>query len=75
MIPKELAAQAGFCKQLSERPGFPGVMNEFFAVGDTYLAELTELKAAERERKAKAPTQSRTTKRRHSDTLREKDPW
>ena len=51
------------------------VMNEFFAVGDTYLAELSELKAAERERKAKAPKQGRPTKRRHSDTLREKEPW
>ena len=51
------------------------VMNEFFAVGDTYLAELTELKAAEKERKAKAPTHGRPSKRKHSDTLREKDPW
>ena len=50
-------------------------MNDFFAVGDTYLAELAELKALEKERKAKAPKAGRPQKRKHSETLREKDPW
>lgn len=57
-----------------EKLGFV-VMNDFFAVGDTYLAELAELKASEKERKARAPQMDRPQKRRHSDTLREKDPW
>ena len=73
--PKELTAQAGFLKQLTELTGFTGIVNEFFAVGDIHLAEPTELKAAERERKARLRPKSRPTKRRHSDTLREKDPW
>ena len=50
-------------------------MNDFFAVGDSYLAEVAELKAAERERKANTPKASRPQKRKHSDTLREKEPW
>ena len=57
-----------------EKLGFVA-MNDFFAVGDTCLAELAELKATEKERKAKAPNMDRPQKRRHSDTLREKDPW
>ena len=48
-------------------------MNELFATGEEYLAELAQLKEGERKimEEEKAPARKRPA----SEALREKDPW
>ena len=51
------------------------VMNELFAEGETYVAELAELKEAEKMKKRKGSDGTQTEKARKGPTLREREPW
>ena len=49
-------------------------MNELFATGDAYVAELADLKAAEKARKA-SDLYRPPPKRKKGEALRESAPW
>ena len=51
------------------------ILNDLFAEGDAYTAELAALKLQEKERKASAAGKLPPAKRRKGEALREKDPW
>ena len=50
------------------------LMNDLFAVGDAYVAELTDLKAKEKARKVSSAAWP-DPKRKKSEALRETQPW
>ena len=55
-----------------DKLGF-ALLNDLFAVGDAYVAELSDLKAKEKARKDAAPHPP--AKRKKSEALRETAPW
>ena len=51
------------------------IMNDLFAEGETYVAELNKLKEAEKLKKRASSGSTPASKAKKGPTLRERDPW